>query len=58
MPEKKAPFPTNEEHENFITLKGTEIRMKASLCKSNLHTTTSSCNMLQIAVRASSTPNV
>jgi len=56
--EDDAPFPTNEQHENFITLKGTETRMQAPLCKSSLRKATSLCDMLQIAVRASSTSDV
>ena len=53
--EDDGSFPTNEQHQNFITLKGTETRMQAPLCKSSLSSTTSFCNMLQIVVRASST---
>jgi hypothetical protein len=43
--EDDALFPTNEQHEHFITLKGTGTRMQAPLCKSNHRTTTSYYNM-------------
>jgi hypothetical protein len=46
-------FPTNEQHETFITLKGTETRMQAPLCKCNLCSATIFCSVLQIAVGAS-----